>query len=168
MLRLELGRVVKSVGLKGEVKLLQSEDFWPAVLASECLRLDGAENLRSLRVTASRPAGHCSIIKLEGVSSREEAEALREAVLVFEGEKLDVPEPEEPRPFQVVGLDVKLTDGERLGKVMDLEPMPAQPLLVVQGEERIYRIPFVEPIVRAWNAGEGWIEVDPPSGLLEI
>jgi len=39
---------------------------------------------------------------------------------------------------------------------------------VVKGDEREYRIPFVEPIVRDWNAEKGWIEIDPPPGLLEI
>ncbi len=166
--RLELGRVIKAVGLKGEFKLLLSEDFWPEVLESEKLVLEGADQSGSVRVTSVRPAGHCVILKVEGVDDREGAEILRDSVLVFESEELDVPGPEEIRPFQVIGLEVKLAGGERLGEVADLEPMPAQPLLLVKGEERDYRIPFVEPIVRDWNAEEGWIEIDPPPGLLEI
>ncbi len=166
--RLELGRVIKAVGLKGEFKLLLSEDFWPEVLESEKLVLEGADQSGDVRVISARPAGHCLILKVEGVDDREGADALRDSVLVFESEELDVPGPEEVRPFQVIGLEVKLAGGERLGEVADLEPMPAQPLLLVKGEERDYRIPFVEPIVREWNAEEGWIEIDPPPGLLEI
>ena len=166
--RLELGRVIKAVGLQGEFKLLLSEDFWPEVLESEKLVLEGADQSGDVRVISARPAGHCLILKVEGVDDREGADALRDSVLVFESEELDVPGPEEVRPFQVIGLEVKLAGGERLGEVADLEPMPAQPLLLVKGEERDYRIPFVEPIVREWNAEEGWIEIDPPPGLLEI
>ncbi len=167
-LRLELGRVIKAVGLKGEMKLLLSEDFWPEILESENLVLEGSEASGDVNIVSVRPAGHCIILKLEGVESREEAEELRDCILVFESEDLDVPGPDGVRPFQVIGLDVKLAEGGNLGKVVDLEPMPAQPLLVVKGEEREYRIPFVEPIVRDWNEEKGWIEIDPPAGLLEI
>lgn len=167
-LRLELGRVIKAVGLKGELKLLLSEDFWPEILESKNLVLEGTEASGEVKIDSVRPAGHCIILKLEGVESREEADELRDCILVFESEDLDVPGPDGVRPFQVIGLDVKLAEGGTLGKVVDLEPMPAQPLLVVKGKEREYRIPFVEPIVRDWNAEKGWIEIDPPAGLLEI
>lgn len=167
-LRLELGCVTKAVGLKGEFKLLLSDDYWPGILASKHLILVGPDHTCDVKVIGARPAGYCVILKVEGVSDRNEAEELRESVLVFEAEEFDVPGPEEVRPFQVVGHEVRLADGDRLGKVTDLELLPAQPLLVVRGEEREYRIPFVAPIVREWNDEEAWIAIDPPPGLLEI
>ncbi len=167
-MRLELGLVTKAVGLKGEFKLLLSDDYWPGILASKHLILEGPDHSSEVQVIGARPAGYCAILRVEGVSDREGAEELRESVLVFEGEEFDVPGPEEIRPFQIIGHEVRLTDGDRLGEVTELELLPAQPLLVVRGEEREYRIPFVAPIVREWNEESGWIEIDPPPGLLEI
>jgi len=167
-LRLEIGRVIKPVGLKGEIKLLLSSDYWPGILASSLLALEMGEEKRPAKILAARPAGSCAILEVEGVCSREAVDALRDYVLVFEGEELDVPEPESVLPFQVIGLEVRLIGGEKLGEVAELELLPAQPLMLVRGAGREYRIPFVEPIVREWNAKEGWIEIDPPEGLLEI
>jgi len=168
VLHLELGRVLKPVGLKGEVKILLSDDFWPEALDSRLLGLEGPGPRRPVTVRGARPAGNCLVLALAELGSVEEAEAVRDWILALRGESLDVPEPGDVRPFQVIGLPVRLKEGGELGRVEDLEMMPAQPLLIVAGQGRKYSIPFVEPIVSRWEKEEGWIEVDPPEGLLEL
>jgi 16S rRNA processing protein RimM len=167
-LRLELGRVLRPVGLRGEMKILLSDDFWPEVLDSGGLGLEGPGPRKPVTVCGARPAGHCLVLAFAEVKKVEEAESFRDWILAFQGEGLDVPEPEQVRPFQVIGQRVRLKEGGELGEVEDLEMMPAQPLLKVRGSGRLYSIPFVEPILSRWEREEGWIEVDPPPGLLEI
>ncbi|MDP7021062.1 MAG: ribosome maturation factor RimM [Candidatus Krumholzibacteria bacterium] len=163
-----MGRVVRSVGLKGEFKLLLSQDFWPEVLDSAQLRLEGADLGKPARILSRRPAGNCWVLGLEGIESLEEAESHRDWILVFEGETLDVEDPPEVLPFQIAGFQVLLPDGQKLGEVRGLEMIPAQHLLLVQGEEKMYRIPFVEPIVRDLDLKEHRILIDPPDGLLDL
>ena len=165
--RIELGRVLRPVGLRGEVKLLPAADCWPAALTSRHLRLEGAGGAEPVSVTASRPAGLCLVLRLAEIADRDAAEARRDAVLVLEGE-LDVPPPDEVRPFQVMGLRVVTAGGEALGEVTGLEPMPAQPLLTVRGGGKEYAIPWVEPILRGVDWEAGVITVDPPEGLLDL
>jgi 16S rRNA processing protein RimM len=108
------------------------------------------------------------VLRIEGIADVRDAEALRDAVLVLAGE-LDVDPPAGLRPFQVVGLRVRDAGGEDLGEVVDLLPMPAQDLLVVaRAGGRELNIPCVPPIVKAVHREEGWIEVDPPEGLLDL
>ncbi len=164
---IELGRLVRSVGLRGEVKMLLTPDFWPEALASDRLELEQDRRRRPVKILGFRPKGNCLVLKLDGVASREAADALRDAELLLVGE-LDVEAPTEARPWQLIGLRVKLKGGEELGEVIDLLPMPGQPLLQVKGEARVFEIPFAPPILCGIDWEEEIIEVDPPVGLLEL
>ena len=72
-----LGRLVKAVGLKGEVKLLPAPDFWPDALTAEALDvvLDDEER-RTVHVARCRPKGETFILKLDGIDTIEAAEPL--------------------------------------------------------------------------------------------
>lgn len=166
--RIVLGRVLRPVGIKGELKLLPSPDFWPAALGSRRLRLAGAASERPVSVSESRPSGECLVIRLAELNDREAAEAQRDAELVLAGE-LDVAAPETPRAWQLEGMQVLLAaDGALLGSVVGLAPMPGQALLQVKGEMKVYTIPFVSPILCGIDWAARRITIDPPAGLLEL
>jgi 16S rRNA processing protein RimM len=165
--RIELGRLLRPVGIHGEVKLLPSPDFWPAALGSGRLLVASAAGERPVRVTASRPVGECLVLKLAELEDREGAEALRDAELLLAGAP-DVELPEAPRAWQLAGMRVLLAAGDELGEVLDLAPMPGQPLLQVKGGTKVYAIPFVPPILCGIDWEAGTITIDPPDGLLEL
>ncbi len=165
--RIELGRLLRPVGIRGEVKLLPSPDFWPAALDSGRLLLVSAAQERPVQVTASRPVGECMVLKLAGLEDRNGAEALRDAELWLAGEP-DVELPEEPRAWQLAGMRVLLAGGGELGAVVRLAPMPGQALLQVKGGAKVYDIPFVAPILCGIDWEAGTITIDPPDGLLEL
>lgn len=164
-----LGTVTKVIGLRGEVRLRQTPDFWEEALESTALRWRGAAADEPLQVEAWRPHGTGMwVLRLAAIQDRTAAEALVGRELEVEMDALDVPLPEGLRPFQVRGLQVVHVNGTPLGEVVDLLAMPAQDLLVVRNGEREHWIPAVAPIVRRidWNARR--VEVDPPDGLLEM
>jgi len=166
--RIVLGRVLRPVGIKGELKLLPSPDFWPEALASRRLRLAGAASERPVSVIQTRPAGDCLVLRLAELGDREGAEAQRDAELVLAGE-LDVAAPETPRAWQLLGMQVALAaDGTALGSVVGLAPLPGQALLQVKGETKVYEIPFVPPILCGIDWAARRITIDPPAGLLEL
>ncbi len=165
--RIELGRLLRPVGIRGEVKLLPSPDFWAAALDSERLHLVSAAGERPVRVTASRPVGECLVLKLAELEDRNGAEALRDAELWLLGEP-DVELPEQPRTWQLAGMRVLLAAGGELGEVLHLAPMPGQALLQVKGATKVYEIPFVAPILCGIDWEAGTITIDPPDGLLEL
>jgi 16S rRNA processing protein RimM len=165
--RIDLGRLLRPVGIRGEVKLLPSPDFWPAALDSGRLLLLSAAGERPVRVTASRPAGECVVLKLAELEDRNGAEALRDAELLLAGEP-DVALPEEPLGWQLAGMRVLLAAGGELGEAMELAPKPGQALLQVKGGTKVYAIPFVPPILCGIDWEARTITVDPPAGLLEL
>lgn len=165
-----LGSIVKAVGLKGELKLLPSPDFWAAALESDGLDLVSKdEDRRHVRVERFRPKGNTFILKLTGIEDRNGAE---DAV----GSRLDVDtgaleggqQPGELKPFQVMGAEVRLAGGESIGTVVDMLIGPAQRCLIVETEGGRTAVPVVPEFIVETDIDGGVIVIDPPEGLLDI
>ena len=163
-----LGRLVKAVGLRGDLKLLASADFWEAALASGHLELMGPAGRTCVTIAAHRQQGAGTwVLRFAAFADHAAAQALVGSDLVLDGAP-DVEPPTSLRPFQVRGLRCVLVDGTPLGVVEDLVAMPAHALLVVRGGERDYWVPAVEPILRRVDLEGGELVIDPPPGLLEL
>ena len=164
-----LGAVVKPVGLRGEVKLRTSADYWDEALQSVELRSLQSGSRRPVRVLRARPHGPGAVIvTIEGVGTREDAEALVGAELILEGAPSDVAPPPGLRSFQVRGMRVSTRAGEEIGRVADVMHLPAQDVLVVRGATREHLVPNVPAIVIEMDVAAGEIRIDPPPGLLDL
>ena len=160
---------MKPVGLRGELKLRESDDFWPQALSSAHLRLSTRHGERPVRVVTSRPQGPgTSVVHLADVGDRDTAQNLCGGELWLAEGADDVEAPPALRPFQVRGWRVERVDGTAVGEVVDLLPMPAQPVLVVRDGEREYWVPHVPAIVVEIDAERRVVRIDPPPGLLEL
>jgi 16S rRNA processing protein RimM len=165
-----LGSIVKAVGLKGELKLLPGPDFWIGALALDRLDLVSDEDIhRSVRVEKYRPKGNTYIIKLAGIESRDEAEPVIGSRLdVLTGSLSEAQLPGELKPFQVMGAQVRLKNGELAGTVVDMLMGPAQMCLIVETEDGKRAVPVVPEVVLETDIDNGVIVIDPPDGLLDI
>lgn len=160
---------MKPLGLKGEVKLRQGDDFWAEALRSEHLLLLQGDERRPVRVSRARlHSPGMQALCLDGVERREDAEQLIGAELLLEAAELDVPQPPEARPFQLRGIQVFLPDGTLLGTIEEVLPMPAQDVFVVRSGEKEYKIPDAPPIVRELDLERRVMHIDPIPGLLEL
>jgi 16S rRNA processing protein RimM len=165
-----LGRIVKTVGLKGEVKLLPGADFWPDALSAGSLSVVLDETVRrAVHVSGCRPKGETFILRIEGVDTVEAAEPLVGASLEVSLDELGgVSLPGEILPFQLVGLDVVLKDGSPFGVVVDMLLGSSQNCLIIEKDGERYLVPNVPDIIRAVSIEKGIIEIDPPEGLLDL
>ena len=164
-----LGTLVKPIGLKGDLKLRQSADFWEEALASQCLQLVFAEQRQPVQVLASQNLGReMRRMSFAGIDDRDASEAAVGAELRLELPDPSIGEPPELRPFQVRGFTVLLQDGTTLGTVSDLLRMPAQDVFVVQGSAKEYLIPNAPAIVVSVDQDKRQVHVDPPEGLFDL
>lgn len=165
-----LGAIVKTVGLKGEVKLNPGPDFWPDALGATLLDVvfdDAVE--RTVHVTGYRPSGHAFVLRLEGIETIEKAQPLVGRSLAIALDAMgDVAPPERALPCQFIGLTVRLADGATLGTVVDLLLGPSQDCLIVERDGERYLVPNVPGLIRRQDLDEGFIEIDPPEGLLDL
>jgi len=107
------------------------------------------------------------ILRLAGVDSRNQAEAL--VGLAVEGDRVRFPAlPEgEFYWFQVLGLPVvNVADGALLGYLDEIIPTPAHDVYVVRQGEREVLLPAVEDVIIEINLEEGVLKASPPEGLL--
>lgn len=165
-----LGRLVKPFGLKGDVKLYPSDDFWDGVLESRELRLivdsEGEPSESTPVLERYRRHGKFYILKLEGVDDRDGAEALVGAELFIAVEKIDIELPDSILPFQITGCRVVLEDGTAVGTVTGLLITPAHPIYEITGENGVSLVPAVPEFIVDVNLDEGEVVVRPIPGLL--
>jgi 16S rRNA processing protein RimM len=109
------------------------------------------------------------LLTLDGVHSREDAEALRDTELHVPVS--DLPALDDPDVFydhQLVGLDARSTDGTSLGEVAAVRHEGADLLVVHRPEGGELLVPFVAAIVPTVDLDGGFVVVDPPEGLLDL
>lgn len=150
---LEVGRIVKPHGLRGEVivQLFTNRDE----------RLDVGTTLQTadgpLVVRRSARHQHRWVVKFAGVNSREAADALRERVLL--AAPLD--DPEALWVHELVGSEMRLVDGEVVGVIISVMENPAGDILETD-TGKLVPLRFVVDHV------DGVVRIDPPPGLLDV
>ncbi|MBW3649460.1 MAG: ribosome maturation factor RimM [Actinobacteria bacterium] len=151
---LEVGRVAKAHGLKGEVVVeLVTERFERVAPGS---RLTTGSGLQ-LEVVASTPHHHRWIVAFAGVTDRAGAEGLHGASLYAE----PIQDPDTLWVHELIGCSVQDGAGRPLGNVTAVEANPASDLLVLEDGVLI-------PVRFVTGREAGLLTVDVPEGLLEL
>ncbi len=157
-----IGKIVGLFGIAGWVKIhsytrprwnLTAYPEWRVVLCEAPFEFALLES--------SRRRGAGVIAKFQGIDDRTAAAALvgRE-VTIEETRFADLP-PDEYYWFQLIGLEVVSTAGERLGNVKRLLETGANDVLVVEGDGVRHLIPYVSgDYVKGVNLDEMRIEVE--------
>jgi 16S rRNA processing protein RimM len=150
---LEVGRIVKPHGIRGEVIVDLVTNRPERVAAGSVLSSD----IGDLEVLRSSPHQHRWIVAFAGVADRNGAEALRGTVL--RAEPLEGEDDGTLWVHELVGADVYDTEGRFYGSVGEVEANPASDLLVLpQG---------LVPLTFVVEQSEGRVVIDPPAGLIE-
>jgi 16S rRNA processing protein RimM len=154
---LEVGRIVKAHGLRGEVVVaLVSNRSERVAAGSELQGPDASFVVRSSRRFEATGDGRW-IVQFAGVTDRARADALRGTVL--RAPPLD--DPDALWAHELIGSDVLDGTGAVLGRVEAIESNPASDLLVLDGGGLI-------PLRFVTGSEEGRVTVDIPPGLLEL
>ena len=154
---LEVGRIVKPHGLRGEVVVALVTNRPERVATGSMLHtLNGTVVVRHARPFEATGDGRW-IVSFLDVSSREAAEALRG--LLLQAEPLD--DPDALWTHELIGAEVVAVSGETLGRVAALEANPASDLLVLATGGLI-------PLRFVVGHEAGRLTVDIPPGLLDL
>ncbi|MBK5288516.1 MAG: 16S rRNA processing protein RimM [Acidimicrobiia bacterium] len=149
--RLEVGRIGRAHGLRGEVAVLLSTDRDERVAPGASL----ATADRELVVASSRRHQQRWLVRFEGVADRDAAEALQGEVLY--ADRIDSGA-DELWVHELIGATVQDRTGTTLGTVIALEANPASDLLVLDGDRLL-------PLAFLVSHEPGIVVVDPPEGL---
>jgi 16S rRNA processing protein RimM len=157
----EIGRVVKPHGLKGEVVVELVTDREERLAPGNALQTDRGQVLAIESARLQRPGNDRRrarwVVHFEGFATVEAAGDWRDVALL--AEPLD--DPGELWAHELVGSQVVLPDGSPVGRCHALIANPAADLLELDGGALV-------PVVFVTDHGPGRIVIDPPEGLLDL
>lgn len=153
MTRLEVGRIDKPHGLRGEVIVSLSTNRDERVAPGTVLYAGD----RALTVETSRPHQNRWIVQFTGLSRREDADALHGAQLTAD----PIDDPDALWIHEMLGAEVVLTDGSLVGTIREVMANPANDILVLDND-------FLVPIDFVTGRDDGRIVIDPPEGLFDL
>ncbi len=165
---LEVGQIVSTHGIKGEVRLnpwCDSPEFLKNV---ETLYYD-AEGKESLSVSSCRPHGNVDILKIEGVDTVERAAALRNKMLYAKRSDFNLPE---GKWFisELIGCEVFDADNESklYGVITDVAETGANDVWFIETPEKSeVLIPAVDDVIISCDVENNKVFIRPLRGLFD-
>jgi 16S rRNA processing protein RimM len=163
--RVCVGSIAGSWGVKGEVRL-KSFCADPSAIA-DYGPLFTEDGKTSYKVTLTRPVAGGLGARLSGVTTKEQADALKGVNLFVGRDRLPSLGDDEFYHADLIGLDVQDTGGAPLGKVLAVHNHGATDLLEVSapGMKTPLLLPFTRAIVPTVDLAARRIVADPPEGL---
>ena len=165
--KLEVGQIVNTFGIKGFVKVYPYVD--------DISRFDNLKKvyIKSKKIDHELPIEEVKyhknmvLIKFKGIETVEEAEKLKNAYI--EIDRADAIPLEEGQYFiaDLLGLDVYLDTGEKLGILEDIYNTGSSDIYVVKNElGKQFLLPYIDEVIKKIDVEEGKITVHIIEGLI--
>ena len=156
-----VGRVLRPIGLRGEVRIEISSDTPDRFVSGAVLCIDG----NPYHVLDARQARQGLVLKLSNVNSLSEAEALRgKALYVRESQVPPMPDGSYYY-YQILGMQVYTDRNTYLGEVTEIIQTGSNDVYVLTKGERSVLVPAVDSVVLSVDIKARRMTVDLPEGL---
>lgn len=164
-----VGKVVNTHGINGEVKVIRITDFEERFQKGrELIWTDESEQKQlSLIISGHRTHKNFDLLLFQGYESIDDAEPLKGGLLKVKEEQLTELDEGEYYYHEIIGCTVYLDTGEELGSVTEILSPGANDVWVVQLDEKDALIPYIEDVVKEVNIPEKKIIIEPIEGLLD-
>ncbi len=162
---LELGKVVNTHGIRGELKIQPWCDEPELFFELDYFYIDG----KRYEIQKTRIHKNCIIAAVEGVPSINEAELLKNKVITIEREVLgELPE----GTYYIAdleGLQVRTLEGRILGVIDEIIKTGSNDVYVLKETEsdKPVLIPVIDEVVKEVNIDGGYVLVELLKGLID-
>ncbi len=157
-----VGHVLAPAGRWGEVQVQVVTDFPDRFDPGQSVYIEG----QPYRIESSRPHKQHLVVKLADIDNISDAEALRDCELTIPRTLLRPLPPGEYYAFELVGLDVVTTGGEKLGYIADIMSTASNDIYVMVGDRGEALIPAIEDVVKSIDTEKGQVVIEVIDGLL--
>ncbi|ALS37897.1 16S rRNA processing protein RimM [Enterococcus rotai] len=167
---LNVGKIVNTQGLKGEVRVISQTDF-PELRYKKGTVLTLFQEKKApieLTIQSHRKHKNFDIVTFENHFSINDVEKYRDGILKVSKEKLtDLPE-NEFYYHQIIGLTVVDEQDKELGKIKEILSPGANDVWVVQRpKKKDALIPYIESVVKSIDLENNVVHVEIPEGLID-
>jgi 16S rRNA processing protein RimM len=154
-----LGRIGAPFGVQGWVKVNSYTDPPEGIASFSSWDIVRAGHAERRTVLDWKRAGRAVAVRLEGVESRDAAQALTGCDVRVDRSELPPTAPGEFYWHDLMGLEARTPGGEPLGRVDGVLELPAHPVLVLRGErERL--VPLVPERLVSVDLAAGRLTLD--------
>lgn len=145
-MEVEVGMIVGTHGIKGEVKIKSYTDFADERFApGQTLRLDLGKRSIELEVESHRVHKNMDLVKFVGLDNINDVEKYRDAI-VYANQDDDLEEGEYYYS-DIIGCTVEDEQGNHLGKIVHILEMPTQDILEIEDDNGTFMVPYVDAFV---------------------
>lgn len=163
---LAVGRITRPHGVHGEVRVELLTDVPERFQWLEAVYV-GEKSPRRTAIESVRFHQGVVLLRLAGYPTRDEAEALRGALLqVPESEAVPLEEGEYYL-YQLVGLDVFTEGGNRVGRLSEILETGANNVFVVDGDSGQHLLPDIPDVIKEIDIENGKITIHLLPGLID-
>ncbi|WP_088006012.1 ribosome maturation factor RimM [Indiicoccus explosivorum] len=165
-----VGKIVNTHGIRGEVRVLSRTDF-PEERFAEGARLgifkEDAKKPVPVKVASHRKHKNFDLLTFEGYSSINQVEEFKNADLKVADHELDELEEHEYYYHEIIGCTVVTEDGREIGMVTDILETGANDVWAVKPETgKMQYIPYIEDVVKEIDVENKKIVIELMEGLL--
>jgi len=158
-----VGKVTRPHGIIGELKVQLAPEYAGALDGIRRIYLNDEPQAR--RVRGMRGHQGTLLLRLDGIATRNDAEAWRGAIVSIRLEDLPRLKEGEYYSHQLVGLRVQRENGELIGTLSEVLGTGSNDVYVVKTAGGELLLPALESVVRSVNLEEGVMTVVVPDGL---
>ncbi|MGE0785787.1 MAG: ribosome maturation factor RimM [Sandaracinaceae bacterium] len=151
----ELAAVGRPHGIAGEVRVHPfnpQSDLLLSLDAAWLIRPDGRRE--RIAIAGCRPHGEALLVRFEGVSGRDAADALKGSRLALPRDALPEAAEDECYHVDLVGLTALDAEGREVGTVIEVLAYPSVDCLLVRGGGLDREVPFLMPYVERLELAE--------------
>ena len=159
-----IGRITRPHSISGEVKV-QMEEGFETVFDDALPRVYLNNSDKPLRVLSMRPHQGALLLRLEGVVTRNDSEAIRGALLSIDPVDLPKLDGDEYYAHDLIGFNVTRENGEVLGELTEVLATGSNDVYVIAREKGELLLPVIDSCIKAIDRDARVIKVVVPEGL---
>ena len=165
-----VGKIVNTHGIRGEVRVISRTDFPEERYAPGnelALFMPGSKTPVPLIVASHRQHKNFDLLTFENHPNINDVEKYRDGILKVSDEQLGDLEEGEFYYHEVIGCTVFTTEGVEIGTVTEILETGANDVwTVTPAQGKPHYIPYIEDVVKEVDVDEKRIVIEPMEGLL--
>ncbi|MEV9640260.1 ribosome maturation factor RimM [Mammaliicoccus sciuri] len=165
-----VGKIVNTHGIKGEVRVMSTTDFPDeryAVGSELAIFMPKSKTPIYVKVASHRKHKNFNLLTFEGYPTINDVEKLRDGIVKVSEKELTELEENEFYYHEIIGCRVITETGEDIGKVTEIIETGANDVWTVTPTEgKPHYIPYIEDVVKDIDIEEQVITIELMEGLL--
>jgi 16S rRNA processing protein RimM len=167
---LNVGKIVNTHGIRGEVRVISQTDFALERYQPGKMLMLFRENQAPLTLTIDTYRRHKNfdLLSFEGYPSINQVESFRDGILkVAKEDRVELAE-NEFYYYEIIGAEVVTEEGKVIGKVKEILSPGANDVWVVQRKgKKDALLPYIDSVIKEVDVTAQKIIVEIPEGLLD-